>query len=429
MKVLPQFFLITVAFALLGCDAGSKTGLSHTGLKATATVLISKNARLESVISKQEALLTKRPTDEKTMNTLALAYIQKARETGDPAWYVKGRSVLEKAVLTHGTSTASLHNLAYAKTIFHDFTGAIELAQRAIALDPGDADAYGVLCDSYFELGKYENAADAAQMMVDLKPGLASYSRGAQVRWIMGNPKGAMALMQKAIDAGGTYPENTAWCRIQLATMAFQTGNVLQAEQLSESVLKDLPDYRHAQAVLAKVRIGQGKFDEATELLKRATADGASPAYVIELADLYKRVGKVELAAREVEKLSELRDNHLQYGIAGDELFLGVAMVDHHGDMKVALELLKSEAQSHDSIAANSAYAWALLKSGRATEAKASIVRAMRTNVQDALVWYRAACIERALGNTLESRQLLARAQSLNPNFSTLYVDARHASL
>lgn len=428
MKLNTLLILITITIGTSGCVSGSSKLSQTSDLKSEPTVAVSNNAHLEQIITKQEERLKKAPKDITVLNTLAIAYIQKARETGDLAWYVKGRKTLETSVDIDPKNATSLHNLAYASTIFHEFGDAIKLANQAIAIDPSDAEAHGVLADAYYEQGQYEQAAKSAQTMLDLKPNLASLSRGSQIRWIMGNPKGAMALMAKAIEAGGNYPENTAWCRVQLGTMAFQTGNVLQAEQIFESVLRDIPDYRHAEVGLAKVRVSQGKLDEAVQLLENATSGGTPVAYVLELADVYKKAGRAANAQKQIERISKMRDEHLQYGIAGDELVLGTALVDHGGDLARALELLAAEAKSHDSVAANSAYAWALLKSGQPKEAKKAITRAMRTNVQDALVWFRAARIEEALGNKMEARQLVAKVQSLNPNFSTLYSETLYAA-
>lgn len=428
MKLSTYLAFIVLTTALQGCVAGSSRLGATSDLKSEPTIARSKNASLERAITKQETILKRAPHDLAALNTLAIAYIQKARETGDLAWYVKGRKTLQTAVEIEPESSTSLHNLAYVCTIFHEFGDAIKLANQAISIDPSDAEAHGVLADAYYEQGEYDSAAKSAQIMLDLKPNLASLSRGAQIRWIMGNPKGAMALMGQAIEAGGSYPENTAWCRVQLGTMAFQTGNVLQAEQTFESVLHDLPDYRHAQVGLAKVRVSQGRLDDATKLLEEATSGGTTVAYVLELADVYKKAGRDADAKNQIQRIAAMRDEHLQYGIAGDELVLGVALVDHGGDLPRAIELLAAEAKSHDSVSANSAYAWALLKNGQAKEAKAAISRAMRTNVQDALVWFRAARIEEALGNKMAARQLVAKVQSLNPNFSTLYSETLFAS-
>ena len=39
--------------------------------------------------------------------------------------------------------------------------------------------------------------------------------------WITGRATHGRAMMQQAIDAGGPYPENAAWCRAELAQMNF----------------------------------------------------------------------------------------------------------------------------------------------------------------------------------------------------------------
>ena len=77
----------------------------------------------------------------------------------------------------------------------------------------------------------------AVTVALDLAPNLASYSRAAHLLSLTGDVRKALWLMQKAIDAGGPYPENAAWCRAELARMLLQNGAVLPAAQQAEQAL------------------------------------------------------------------------------------------------------------------------------------------------------------------------------------------------
>lgn len=61
----------------------------------------------------------------------------------------------------------------------HEFEDAADFARRAQEINPTDATSWGVLADALIQLGDYEQATAAAQKMLDLRPGLASYSRAS----------------------------------------------------------------------------------------------------------------------------------------------------------------------------------------------------------------------------------------------------------
>src|SRR5205807_8990054 len=84
------------------------------------------------------------------------------------------------------------------------------------ALGPARPTAYGVLVDALVELGRYDEATAAAQVMTDMRPDLSSYSRISYLRELHGDTNGAMAAMRLAIQAGPLRSEATAWCDVQL---------------------------------------------------------------------------------------------------------------------------------------------------------------------------------------------------------------------
>ncbi len=69
---------------------------------------------------------------------------------------------------------------------------------RPSALNPYDADAYGVIGDALVELGRYDEAFEAFQTMVDTKPELASYARVSYARELLGDVVGAIDAMRQA---------------------------------------------------------------------------------------------------------------------------------------------------------------------------------------------------------------------------------------
>ncbi|MGI8923217.1 MAG: tetratricopeptide repeat protein [Fimbriimonadales bacterium] len=426
MKRIILYFAGVVALGSL--SACGKVG-ANSGAKPTSFTLTA-NSATDHKLNRLKSVAEANPKSAKAYNELGSALMQKGRETNELDWYDRARSAFEKASQIDPKDSASLRNLAWAWTMYHDFPEAIKYAKRAIAIDPGDHLAYGVLVDSNLELGRYPRAVEAAQKMVDLRPGLASYSRASQIRWIHGDVKGAIWMMQRALEAGGPYAENSAWARTQLGDMYFKSGNTRAAEQEYEAVRATMPEYRHALAGMARVRSTQAKFPEAIRLWQKAMRGRPNITYVIELGDLYTKLGEKESAERQYARVEELIAEHTAHGIGGDELIQAMYYLDRNISTDKALELARSEIEHHTTVQAYTTLAWAYHKNGKDQEATTAIAKALSMRTQDALLYYRAARIYAAAGDAGRAKKFANFAASLNPNFHTLLADdARRMAL
>src|SRR5205085_2357239 len=151
--------------------------------------------------------------------------------------------------------------------------------------------AYGVVGVAQIELGKYDEAVSTFQKMVDLRPDLSSYSRVSYARELYGDVPGAIEAMQQAVSAGSPAAENTAWTRVQLGNLYFNSKQLDKAEAEYNNALHGYPDYLHALAGLAQVRAAQGNLDDAIRLYKQALAIVPLPQYLTALGDIYTLKG------------------------------------------------------------------------------------------------------------------------------------------
>ena len=122
---------------------------------------------------------------------LGQAYLQKARETGDPGYYPKAETLFHQALDRRSATTSrrwsgSARWPSPATNLPRLSTG----ASRRARLNPHHAAAYGVIGDAQIELGRYDEAVETVQPMVDLRPDLGSYSRVSYVRELMGDRDG-----------------------------------------------------------------------------------------------------------------------------------------------------------------------------------------------------------------------------------------------
>jgi len=187
---------------------------------------------------------------------LAAAYMQKARESGDASYYGRAEAAVKQALSVQPDSVEALRTLAWVQTGKHEFREALTIAERLRERLPDDPLVHGLLGDAAVELGEYTRAEEEFQTMLDLRPGMASYSRAAYLRELYGDPDGAIEFMERAAKVGSAKdPEPLAWCLVQLGNLYFNQGRLGKAELAYNNALIVFPHYYQALAALGRIRL------------------------------------------------------------------------------------------------------------------------------------------------------------------------------
>jgi len=381
----------------------------------------------EAIIEDLQTRARARPDDAATLAALGLTYVQQARVTGDPTSYPKAEDALLRSVtlLPDGNADA-LVGLGALDLARHDFAGALVWGRRALAVDPRDAAAYGVVGDALIELGRYARAFHAFQTMVDTQPDIASYARVSYARELRGDLDGAVSAMELALGAAGT-PADAAWASHQLGELEFGRGNVRAAARWYERGLELDAAYVPNLAGLAKVAWARGDMRVAIERYRRVVAGYPSVEYVTALADLYASIGRDELAQQQFRVVEATRAIARANGVNVD---LEIALFDaEHGRPARALDAARSEWRQRRSIDVADGYAWALYANDRYDEAARMARRALALGTNNALFMFHAGMIELARGHEGEARRLLEAAMATNPHFSVLHARTAQRAL
>ena len=82
---------------------------------------------------------------------------------------------------------------------------------RTATSGPYDPVNYGVIGDAHVELGNYDEAFDAFDRMMALRPGAPSYARVAYARELQGNLTGAIEAMKLAASATSADRSRRLW--------------------------------------------------------------------------------------------------------------------------------------------------------------------------------------------------------------------------
>src|SRR3954449_5697971 len=226
-----------------------------------------------------------KPSDGATPAVLALAYQQRARETGDPTYYGLSGKALAQAEANSGPRELVLQAEAALANTRHRFDQGLRLAQEALRLEPVDASADGALGDALLNLGRYRAAFRVYDRMALLAPGVASFTRVASARELIGHRAAAAEADTLAIESGSVVPENEAWAMVQLGNVYLNGGRLDDAARAYRQALRRLPGFVHAEAGLARVEASEGHYTIAAERLRRVVGRLPIPAYVILLGD------------------------------------------------------------------------------------------------------------------------------------------------
>ncbi len=366
--------------------------------------------------------IQKKPNAAKNYVELAQLFLQESRVTANHHFYIpKARALLDYALeLEPGNFEATITK-AFMLMTLHKFREAEDLAEKAIAVNPHNSFAYGVLCDAHVELGKYDEAVKACDAMMGVRPDLRSYARAAYLRELYGDIPGAIDALELAAAAGINGQEDRAWCLFQLGNLFFHDGKPDTAEYIFKGILEERPGYGFAMSGLAQIRNAQGKYNDAIELLSRAYQMTPEHIFLEQLADIYRATGQTRAAQGVEQIVLNAFDQHDRDGWNVDREY-ALFCADHALYLNEALSRAQREFERRpDNIDAIDTYTWTLLKAGRAAEAANFVGKALRLNTRNPILHYHAGMIYRAAGQPKLAREQLELALRTDSFINILY--------
>jgi tetratricopeptide (TPR) repeat protein len=366
-------------------------------------------------IARAQQLIDKNPKDFEAYNALALALARRARETSDPNFYTQGEQALQKSFAVSPGNYDGARIQVWLLLGKHEFAAAREEATKLNKKVPDDVMVWGFLTDSNVELGNYSEAEDAAQWMLNLRPGnLPGLTRAAYLRELFGDANGSEELMRMALDSTSpSEAEDRAWITTQIAHLKLSTGQTANAEQLLQQALATFPNYHYALGNLGKVRVQQKRYDEAVALFRQRYQAGPHAENLFDLAEALQKAGHSEEANKafsQFEEKSLAETNRADN--SNHELIIYYA--DYARQPDRALEVARREyARRHDVFTLD-CYAWALHVNGQNAEARKQIETALAVGIKDAKLLRHAGEIALSSGDTTAAQRYLRQAADLN---------------
>src|SRR5436190_16883546 len=393
-KVLAAALAFAATFAILWL-AGRHGDQAVPADSSPAFVPATSQSTDARIASLQQAIKAK-PSDPRGYPQLAQAYLQKVRETGDASFYARADGVLETAFRLAPRSvdaTVVAGELALAR---HNFSGALTIGMRARQLAPEVAAPYAVVVDSLIELGRYDQAGQALQRWVDIKPNLSSYARVSYWRELHGDLAGAAAAMEAAISAGGDVAENGAYVQTLLGNVELQRGRFAEARLDYRTALSRFAGYVPARAGLAKLDAMQGRLGRATREYRAVVARLPLPEYVVGLGETELAAGRAAAAHRDLA-LVGAEEKLLK--AAGVDTDVDLAVFEaSHGSPARGVQLARRAWATAPSVRSADALGWSLTRAGHPVAGLAYARRALHLGSHDAMFLFHAGVAARDAG-------------------------------
>ena len=373
------------------------------------------NKPIDREIAQQQANILSGPSSAAALEQLGWIFIKKARVSFDAGFYKLAEQCAVCAETRGAKGPETLLLRAHALQSLHHFADAETAARELISLRQRPFD-YGVLGDILIDQGKVREGAAAYQKMVDLRPDLHSYARAAHVRWLTGDLKGAIHLINLATKASSPNdPEASAWVITRSALYHLQSGAPKQALEACDAALALQSDYAPAMLARGRMLLAVNRVADAVVELQRAVELNPLPEYQWALADALTLNGDRDQAARIESQISERSTE--------DPRMISLYLATRHQDVERAVQLAQHELQNRGDVFTHDALAWALAAAGRSTEAQQHMNKALSERTADPRLYLHAGVIA-ALNNDQEQAkrwldQAAATQQMLLPSERT----------
>jgi tetratricopeptide (TPR) repeat protein len=291
----------------------------------------------------------------------------------------------------------------------HDFARAEEALTALSHLRPRDPWTHLLLSDALLEQGRQDEAEQALQRVLDLKPTGAAYMRASYLLHLRGADDVALQVSGLAVEAC-TSAEDRAWAHLERGDLHWHGGRLEAAEADYTVALRLQPSLGRAKLGLGRVHMARGAWSRAAALFAKCAS---TPRELGELASLQAALGRRRAARetlRRARRMVEADRAHWARSTA-------VALSDHGVASALAVSLAREELARRGSARGWDALAWALTRAGRGAEALEAARRALDTGLREPLVLFHAGMAAAAAGEPELAATWLREALAANPNF------------
>lgn len=359
-------------------------------------------------LDKLQKRLALQPDNLEVWAQLGQSWTRKARLDQNTRLYAIVEAIADHIISIKSTHPGGLHLKALVAREEHDFAKVRDIAQALTERDAQDVNAWGLLGDAALELGQMDQAITAYQSMMDLYPGIPSYSRVAYVRWLHNDIEGAQEMWTECAKAGSSQePEPFAYCLAEAGHVEWFRGDLERATLAYNQALSGMPEHAGALLGRGRVQYARGNMDEAIKDLKASLKARRLEETFIWLAAAYRAANQLGEAERmEAQLLAESAHD--------DPRSISLYLSSSNKEPERALALAERDAKSRSDIYTHDALAMAYWRNGRLADARRHLEHSLALDTPDPRLLAHAGLIFAAAKDTERARPLLERAHKLN---------------
>jgi len=370
--------LVALAFAWRMSHRGESGSESRS--KTPTVTRSTSRAELDATIASNRQKVAGNPGDGAAAVQLADALMRAARVKGDASLAIEAERVL-RATLQHSSSDyLARRMLSVVYLSQHRFAEALAEAQTAQTLRPKDAWNYAIAGDALLELGRYDEAFDSFDQVMEHRPDSGAYARVAYARELQGDLEGALRLMQMSAEATSRQDvEGMAWTHAQIGNLYLLQGRFDDAEREFNHADFIFPSHPYAMNGRVRLLIARHRYAEALDLSRRVPT---TPETLATQGDLLTRLGHLD----DAEKLYREAEAVEREGWKQEQPQPGALarfLAERGRNIPEAIALAERAAAEREDVVTMDALAWSYFKGGRVADAASAIQRATRLGTVD----------------------------------------------
>jgi len=370
----------------------------------------------ERKIAIARADIARLPQNPDPHNALALALVARARETADAKFYAEAGAALKESHRLAPDNLAARRIDIMVQLGRHLFPAALADARELNKLRPDDVLVYSLLADACVEMGDYDEAENAAQWALDMRPGeVCGLMAASRVREIYGDLQGAIDLVQSA--SLRIPPEETgdrAELLIRFAHLQILNGQPARAEAALDEALKLCPSHPAALAQMVKVRTAQKRPADAVAVAGELCRVAPTVPHHFILGEALLRTGEKAAA---LQTFMRAPWTFVECSPFIDDTYREAVFyyTDHVPQPAAALRIADRQIDRRHDAHTRHARAWALYANEKYEEAAAEMDKALAPGIREPAMLYHAGMIAAKLGRMEQADRYLRAAIATAP--------------
>lgn len=399
MRLLIAGVLATVLLAAGG--EAVRRAVEDEGLDAATRNL--RRLASERLVRGQDILFFQRrierdPTGGLDLIRLGALQLQRFHDAGEEADLVATEAAARRSLANRPMrNEAAWQLLASALLGQHRFVEAGRAAEQLVALDPENALFRAILGEVLLELGEYRRADSLFRPLLPRRHQAAlapRYARWLELRGKVGEARRLLeAARREVIARGDAIPiQQLAWYELRLGELALRHGALGESRRYLDRGLAQVPDDWRLLAARARLALALSDPKRAVTLGDSSLTRHLDPATLAAVGDGWLALGDTATA----ESYYRGMEAATQAPQGGFHRAWYLALLDRGRRIPEVLAAVRKDLVTRKDVYGYDLMAWALFKSGRVTEARAMMARALAWGTEDPQLQVHAAAIEAA---------------------------------